>query len=372
MADKRDYYEILEITRDASQDDVKKAYRRLARQHHPDVNRHDEEAEERFKEINEAYSVLSDPEKRRRYDQFGHEAANGRYSEPGFGFGDMGGFGDIFDMFFGGGPRARRRSVGEDGADLRYDLEITLEEVSTGIEKELKLTRMRLCQTCMGTGARSGSSPQTCSYCHGTGQVRYNQQTVLGSFSTVADCSHCRGTGYIISDPCPDCAGQGRVRRTDAQIVQIPAGVENGMRIRIRGEGDAGIRGGSPGDLYVVIFVKAHKLFERQGDDIVSEIPISFVQAALGDTITVQSLAGEEKLHIEAGTQTGTSFSLRGKGLPNISNGVRGDHRIVVKIVTPTKLNEEQKKLLLEFAKSTGVEVNPEESRSFFEKLLGK
>lgn len=370
MTDKQDYYEVLGISRTASQDEIKKAYRSLARKHHPDVNRHDEGAEEKFKEINEAYSVLSDTDKRSRYDQYGHDAPGGRYADPGFG--DMGGFGDIFDVFFGGGGRTRRRSAGEDGTDLRYDLEVSLEEISTGVEKNLKLTRMRTCETCSGTGARSGSAPQACSQCRGTGQVRRSQQTVLGSFSTVTDCTNCHGTGYIILDPCTDCSGHGRVRKSNDQKVQIPAGVENGMRIRLRGEGDAGTRGGAPGDLYIVIFVKPHKTFERRGDDIMSEISISFVQAALGDTITVQSLDGEETMQILAGTQTGTSFTLRGKGLPNLNSGARGDHYVVTRIVTPTKLNDEQRRLLLEFAKSTGEEISPEEHKGFFEKILGK
>ncbi|HEY3297678.1 MAG TPA: molecular chaperone DnaJ [Armatimonadota bacterium] len=372
MSNKRDYYEVLGVGREASQDEMKKAYRRLAREHHPDVNRHDDEAEERFKELNEAYECLKDPEKRRKYDQFGHEGANGNYADPGFGGYDMG-FGDIFDMFFGGtGRTTGRRSVGEDGSDLRFDLNMTLEEVSTGIEKTLEITKLHTCGTCRGSGAREGSSPQVCSQCHGTGQVEYRRQNSFSMFSSFGACQQCRGQGYVIPDPCPDCQGQGRVRKSGEITVKIPAGVEHGMRVRLRGEGDAGAHGGAPGDLYVVIFVKPHKRYQRRGDDIISEIPISFVQAALGDTISVKGLAGEESLNIRAGTQTGTSFNMRGMGLPNINTGNRGDHQVFVKVATPTKLSDEQKKLLLEFAKSSGQEVNPEEKHGFFEKLLGK
>ncbi len=375
MSNKRDYYEILEIAKTASADEIKKAYRRLARKYHPDVNRHDENAEEKFKELSEAYEALSDPQKRQMYDQFGHQGASGHYGDPGAGgFGDMGGFGDIFDMFFGGGGRgqSQRQSTGEQGSDLRYDLEITLEEVATGVEKTVRMSRMEPCDTCAGSGAKPGTSPETCLHCHGTGQVRQTQQTILGSFSTVAPCSVCRGTGRLIKEPCVTCNGQGRHRKTTERAIKIPAGVENGSRIRIRGGGDAGTHGGQSGDLYVVIFVKQHKIFERNGDDILYEIPISFVQAALGDTIEVPNLDGTEKLHIPHGTQTGTAFTLRGKGVPNLNSGAHGDEIVVLRVLTPTKLNEEQKRILLEFAESTGVELNPEEGKTFFERLLRK
>lgn len=374
MSSKRDYYEILGIAREASADEIKKSYRSLARKHHPDVNRHDESAEEKFKEINEAYSVLSDPEKRRTYDQFGHEGMSGQRGGPGGygGFGDAGGFGDIFDIFFGGGGRTGRRSVGEDGDDLRYDVDVSLEEASTGVERVLRISRMRTCEKCQGSGAKEGSAPQTCPQCQGTGQVRRSQQTILGSFSTAIPCNMCHGYGYIISDPCDACGGAGRTRATTENNVQIPAGVESGMRIRLRGEGDAGAHGGAPGDLYVVIRVKPHKQFERHGDDIICEIPIDYVQAVLGDTMEVPGLHEKESLQIPAGTQTGTSFRIKGKGIPNINSGALGDEHVVVRIVTPTKLNDEQKKLLLEFGKSRGVDTTPVEGKNFFEKLLGK
>ena len=262
--------------------------------------------------------------------------------------------------------------MAENGADLRYDLEITLEEVASGLEKNLRLTRLQTCEGCLGTGARAGTSPQVCSACHGAGQVEYRRQSSFAMFSSYGPCQQCHGMGYVIADPCPECLGQGRIRKASDLAVTIPAGVENGMRLRLRGEGDAGAHGGVSGDLYVVLFVKPHKLYERSGDDLISEIPISFVQAAMGDAISVQGLAGDESLHIPAGTQTGTPFRLHGKGLPNINNGVHGDHQVIVRVVTPTKLSDEQKKLLMDFAKSTGQEITPEEKHSFFKKLLGK
>lgn len=373
MASKRDYYETLGIARDASADEIKKAYRRLARQHHPDVNKHDKGAEEAFKEINEAYTVLSDPQKRQMYDRYGHQGLDSRYTGPGFGFGDLGGFGDIFDMFFGSGARAqaRRQAVGERGADLRHDLELTLEEVAAGVEKELRVSRLERCDACSGSGAQPGTSPETCSYCQGTGQVTHSQHTFLGSFSTVTTCTTCRGEGRVIRDPCRACDGTGRLRKTSERKVRIPAGVESGSRIRLRGEGDAGDRGGPPGDLYVIVYVRPHEVFERRGDDLLCEIPISFVQAALGDTIEVPTLAGDEKLHIPEGTQTGATFKLRGKGLPNINSGGHGDEHVIVRIVTPRKLTDEQRKLLLGFAESSGIEVNPKKSKGLFGKSRG-
>jgi len=375
MSSKRDYYEILGVPAGASAEEIKKAYRRLARRHHPDINRSDKNSEEIFKEINEAYEVLSDPQKRELYDRYGHRGMDGRYAGPGFGFdgfGDLGGFGDIFDVFFGSGSRtgARRRSVGEAGSDLRYDLEITLEEAATGVEKNLRLSRLGRCETCDGSGIQPGSSLVECGHCHGTGEVRHSQYTILGSFSTVATCTACQGAGQVIKDPCRACGGHGRLRMTSERQVRIPAGMENGSRIRLRGEGDAGSRGAPAGDLYVVVQVRPHEIFERHGDDIVCEIPISFIQAALGDTVEVPTLDGTEKLPIPEGTQTGATFKLRGKGIPNINSGVRGDQHVVVRILIPRRLTDEQKKLLAEFARSCGVELNPE-GKGFFEKLLG-
>ncbi|MHB0913318.1 MAG: molecular chaperone DnaJ [Armatimonadota bacterium] len=369
MSTKRDYYEILKVHREASATEIKQAYRRLARKHHPDVNGGDSAAEEQFKEINEAYECLCNPEKRRMYDQFGHEGMSGG-SSSGFDFEGFGGFGDIFDAFFGGGPRGQRRPMGEQGSDLRYDLEISLEEVATGVERTLRISKLHACETCNGSGARPGSSPETCLQCHGTGQVRQNRQTFLGSFSTVAACPIWQGRGYVIVNPCGDCGGSGRVRKTAEQTVHIPAGVEHGMRVRLRGEGDAGARGGPAGDLYIMVYVRPHESFERHGDSIMLELPISFVQAALGDVIEVPTLDGPEKVNIPPGTQAGTVFTLKGKGLPNLNTGSRGNQDVVARIMTPTKLSDEQKTMLIEFAKTMGEEPHP--GKGFIGKLLGK
>ena len=372
MSGKRDYYEVLGIEKNASSEEIKKAYRRLARKYHPDVNPGNNEAEEKFKELSEAYEILSNTDKRRAYDAYGHAGA--RAGDAGFGFGDMGGFGDIFDMFFGGGMRgdARTHSGGQAGADIQADVDMTLEEAAQGVEKTLSYARQELCDVCSGTGARAGSSPETCRQCGGTGQVRQSQQTILGSFSTVTTCPICRGEGRIIKDPCEKCHGQGRNRVSAKHKVTIPAGVESGNTMRIRGAGDSGLRGGPSGDLYVRIRVRTHQIFERRGDDIFCEIPVSFIQLALGDTIEVPVLNGKSNLHIPEGTQTGHSFKLKGKGIPNINSGARGNQYVIVRAVTPTKLTDEQKQMLLKFADSAGITLNPEESKSFFEKLLGK
>mgnify|MGYP005853075575 CR=1 FL=1 len=373
MSSKRDYYEILGTSREASADEIKRIYRKLARQYHPDVNRHDESAEERFKEINEAYEVLSDPQKRAVYDQYGHQGLDGRYSGSGGfeGFGDFGGFGDIFDAFFGSGARTRGHSSAQEGSDIRVDVELTLEEVSAGADKTVRVSRMGQCDVCDGTGAQPGSGVETCSTCSGTGQVRHSQQTILGSFQTIVTCPTCHGEGRTIKDPCTACGGHGRLRQTEEREIRIPAGVESGSRIRIRGAGDTGLRGGPPGDLYVFVQVSPHEVFERQGDDIYLEMPISFVQAALGDTVEVPTLHGDEKLHIPEGTQTGASFKLVNKGIPNLTTGVRGNQYVIVRVTTPRKLNDEQKQILQQFAESCGMELNPE-GKNFFERLLGK
>lgn len=381
MAEKRDYYEILGVARGAGADEIKKAYRKLARKHHPDVNPGDHTAEDNFKEINEAYEVLSDDQKRDVYDRYGHAGMNSGVGGPqgqgdyGFSVG-FGGFGDIFDMFFGGGggaSRTRSRSAGEDGSDLRYDLEITLEEAARGVEKTIRYSHLQTCDVCTGSGARPGSSPEVCPHCHGTGQMRHNQQTILGSFSTVVPCAACRGEGRIIREPCTACDGAGRRRLATEKMISIPAGVENSARMRVRGEGDAGLRGGSPGDLFVFMFISPHETFERHGNDILCEIPISFVQATLGDKIEVSTILDETlELHIPEGTQTGASFVMRGKGMPHLHSTARGDQHVVVRVVTPTKLNDEQKASLMEFANLTGTKLNPEHHKSFFEKLFGK
>lgn len=373
MTNKRDYYEVLGVDRNATPDEIKKAYRNLARKHHPDINRHDDEAEELFKEINEANECLSDENKRRVYDQYGFQGANGRGPDMGAGFEGFGGFGDIFDAFFGGAQgRGQQRRVGEDGSDLRYDLEISLEEVASGAAKTITVSKMVMCDTCHGSAAEPGTSAETCLHCKGTGQVVHSQQTILGSFQSVTACPICRGEGSIIKTPCHVCEGRGRKRASTEREINIPAGVENGMKIRIRGEGDSGARGGMPGDLYVVLFVKPHKVFERRGSDLICEIPISFVQASLGDTIEIPLIDGVDTLHIPEGTQTGASFKLKGKGLPHMNSTHRGDEHVIVRLMTPKRLNDEQKKILRDFAKAGGDELPHEEGKSLFDRLLGK
>lgn len=365
MAVKQDYYEVLGVSRSASLEDVKKSYRRLAREYHPDVNK-STDAEERFKEIVEAYNVLSDDEKRARYDQFGHAGMNG----GGVGFQDFAGFdmGDILNTFFGGAATrpGARTSAAERGADLRYDLHISLEEAAMGAEKTVDVPRLRSCAACEGSGARPGTTPETCPACQGTGQLRHTQQTILGAFATVSPCAQCAGTGRIVRDPCATCRGQGRVFSEDPVKITIPAGVEDGARIQIRGEGESGLRGGTPGDLYVFIFVEEHPRFQRRGKELYTEIPLSFAQAALGDTVTVKTLFTEEELNIPAGTQTGTPFRIRGGGMPGLHGRGKGDLHVAVRVVTPTHLTDEQKEHLRAFAKD---EKPREEEKGFFERM---
>jgi molecular chaperone DnaJ len=353
MSTKRDYYEVLGVASDASAEDIRRAYRQLARKFHPDVNPGDKEAEARFKEINEAQEVLLNPETRSRYDQFGHDAPSGA------GFGSGQGFGDIFDMFFGGGgfsqQQQQRPHSGRDGSDLRYDLELTLEEAVTGVEKTLKLARQRTCTVCDGTGAKPGTSPTKCVQCAGSGQVRHVQNTILGSFATVAPCPRCKGEGVIIPTPCEKCMGQGRVRDSAERVVRIPAGVDNGTRVQLTGEGDSGMRGGAPGDLYVIIAVKEHPIFQRRGNDLYCQCPLSISQLSLGATVQVATLAGSDPLSIPAGTQPGASFRLRGKGVPDVSGRrANGDLHIVVGVRVPTGLNDDQRRLLRELAIASG------------------
>ena len=347
---KRDYYEVLGVTRTASDQDIKSAYRRLAVRFHPDKNPNDASAEEKFKEAAEAYGVLADAEQRRRYDRFGHAGVSssaGAWGAPGFGgiediLGDLFGFGDVFS----GARTGSRRSAAQRGADLRYDLEITLEEAAGGMTAQLRIPRLEGCETCKGSGAAEGTQPETCHTCGGTGQVRYQQ----GFFSVARTCHACRGAGRVIKNPCPDCNGAGRVEREKQMEVKIPAGVETGSRLRVQGEGEAGTQGGGAGDLYVVIHVAEHEQFERQGSNLYEAVPITFAQAALGSEIFVKTLDSEEKLKIPTGTQTGTVFRLKGKGMPALGGRGRGDLYVSVTVVTPTTLTREQKRLLEQLA----------------------
>ncbi len=363
---KRDYYEILGIAKNATDAEIKAAYRKLAIQHHPDKNPDDHTAEDKFKEAAEAYSVLSDSNKRASYDRFGHAGANGQ----GFGGFDPQGFSnieDIFDLFgFGdmfGGNRARGgRSAAQRGADLRYDLEIGLEEAATGKEEKLRIPRLEKCEECDGKGAEKGTEPETCITCSGSGQTRYQQ----GFFSVMRTCPNCAGKGQIIKTPCKKCRGAGRIEKEKTLEIKIPAGVETGSRLRVNGEGEAGVSGGPTGDLYVVIHVAEHEIFERQGANLYSAVPVTFAQAALGAEIKVRTLDGEEDLKIPAGTQTGTVFRLKSQGMPALGGRGKGDLFVAVTLITPKTLTKEQRKLLEQLAEIEDTEFQDE---SFMDKV---
>jgi len=370
MSSKRDYYEVLGVGRTAGQDEIKRAYRRLARQYHPDVN-NSPDAEDRFKEINEAYHVLSDPEMRARYDRFGHAGLEGTAFPD---FTDFGGFGSIFEDLlrgFGMGDfgRSRARARAQRGAHLRYDLELTFEEAVLGCEKEIEVPRSEMCPHCRGSGAEPGTQPVRCPECNGSGEVRRVQQSILGSFVSVTTCPRCRGEGEIVTTPCRECRGHKRVQVTRTLSVQIPAGVDAEMQIRLRGEGEPGAYGGPPGDLYVVVHVEPHPYFRRQDHNIILELGINVAQAALGDEVTVPTLDGEERLVIPAGTQTGTVFRLRDRGVPYLRRNGRGDQLIVTQVVVPTELTEEQRELLQQLGKTLGREVIPQKERGFLNRL---
>jgi len=372
-AGKRDYYEVLGVDRSSSEAEIKAAYRKLARQHHPDANPGDPGAEERFKEINEAYSVLSDSGKRSRYDQYGHDAERG-----GFGNGDFSDFNpfDIFNSFFGGGfggfsgfSGSTRRGPME-GADIDLMAELTLEEVYDGVERSFDINRVETCAACSGSGAKAGTKPQKCPKCGGTGQVRSYQQTFLGTIQSVTPCAQCGGSGSFIAEPCPDCDGQGRTRKTSTVKVNIPAGVEDGMIVRAAGQGHAGTRGGGPGDVLIHIRVKPHEKFTRQGSDLAQELEISFPQAALGAKLTVQTLKDDAELRIPAGTQSGKVLSIRGKGLPSVRGGGLGDMKVLVRVKTPERLGAKEKELYRQLAEAGGYSVN--EELGVLDKILGR
>jgi len=367
MSTDTDYYKVLGVARDASPDEVKRAYRKLARKWHPDVNPGNPDAESRFKDINEAYEVLHDDEKRRIYDAYGVEGLKGGgAADNGFGAG-FGGFGDLFEAFFGSGSRTQARTGPVRGDDLRYDLEVTLEEAAHGADRELRVPHLKACETCRGTGSREGKAPEVCQACHGTGQVRRTQNTILGSFATVVPCAACGGEGRVVRDPCPDCRGDGRVRVTDKVSLHVVAGVDNGVRIRLNGRGSAGPHGGPSGDLYVVVHVAPHERFRRDGSDLYTEIPVSIAQAVLGARVKVNTFWGERELDIPAGAQHGQTFRVRDGGMPEVSGSVRGDLFVTLAVVVPTDLTAEQRDLMKRFAELRGEETELE--RGFFEKL---
>jgi molecular chaperone DnaJ len=359
---KRDYYEILGVARTSTDADIKRAYRALAVQHHPDKNPDDPHAEEKFKEAAEAYSVLSDAQKRAAYDRFGHQGvgAGAGGFDPGFSniedIFDMFGFGDMFSQ------QGRRRTTVQRGSDLRYDLEISLEDAAAGKDEKLRIPRLEKCDDCDGTGAEKGTTPETCIACAGSGQTRYQQ----GFFSVMRTCSNCRGKGQMIKSPCAKCHGQGRVEKEKSIEIKIPAGVETGSRLRVSGEGEAGLGGGPSGDLFIVIHIAAHKEFERQGADLYAAVPVTFAQAALGAEIKVKTLDGEEDLKIPAGTQTGTVFRIKGHGMPNLGGRGKGDLFVAITLVTPKTLTKEQRKLLEQLAAIEDADFSDE---SFIDKV---
>ncbi|HHX87190.1 MAG TPA: molecular chaperone DnaJ [Firmicutes bacterium] len=362
---KRDFYEVLGVNRNATPDEIKKAYRRLARKYHPDFNPDDKQAEQKFKEVKEAYDVLSDSQKRENYNRFGHEDPMGAgfgAGQNGFGF-DFSGFGveDIFDNFFGGGFTRRRPPGPERGADLRYNLEITLEEAFRGGTREIVIPRTEICSECGGSRSRPGTRPETCTVCGGSGQQQFARNTPFGSFVSRQTCSACRGEGKVVKDPCPSCQGQGRVVKERKIEIKIPPGVDSNSRLRVSGGGDAGLKGGSPGDLYVFIDVKPHRVFRREGDDIIYQLSISMIQAALGVELEVPTLEGTVDLRIPEGTQPGTSLRLRGKGMPRLRGPGRGDQRVLVKVAIPKRLSKQQKELLQELARLSGEKAGLEE-----------
>lgn len=372
MAEKRDYYEVLGVSRSASADEIKKAYRKLAMKWHPDKNQGDAAAEEKFKELGEAYDVLSNEDKRAAYDRYGHQA----FSGPGGG-GGGGGFHDPMDLFrevfggafgggfedmFGGGG-GRRKSAKQRGSDLRYDLELTLEEAARGVEKELQIERYVSCESCHSTGSKSGSGTKKCHTCGGRGVVARQ----AGIFVQQMECPTCHGTGELISDPCDACRGEGRVQKETRVKIRIPAGVDTGTRLRSTGHGDAGLRGGPSGDLYVFVVIKRHEMFERDGDDLHCDVPISFVTAALGGEVKVPTLDGNSSIKVPAGTQGSTTFRLKEKGMPRLQSGRRGDLHVTLQVEVPTKLNAEQQEKLRAFGESIGESNKPMEE-GFFQK----
>jgi molecular chaperone DnaJ len=363
-----DYYDVLGVARGADENEIKRAYRQLARKHHPDVNADKITAERKFKEINEAYEVLSDPQKRANYDRFGHAGSDGGGFAAGAG---AEGFGDIFDMFFGAArgaaSQAPRRNGPARGSDLRYDVEITLEEAFSGTQRDISFNNLATCATCKGSGAEPGTLITACDRCTGTGVMRQVRQTPLGQFVTQTTCTKCGGDGQMIPSPCQVCRGRGRIESEKTLTVKIPAGVDDGSRIRISGSGEAGMRGGTDGDLYVYLSVKRNERFRRDAMDLYVDVPVSFPQAALGGEIPVPSMEGEIPLTLQPGTQSGSTYRLRGRGMPSVRGTARGDQLVTVHVVVPTKLSKRERELLEAFSKEGGHE--RVEDRSFFERV---
>ena len=376
--EKRDYYEVLGVSKGASEDEIKKAYKKLARKYHPDMNPGDKEAEEKFKEVNEANEVLSDPDKKARYDQFGFAGVDPSYSAgaggPGWGDGaagfDFGDLGDIFGSFFGGGfggAQRRNPNAPQRGESIRAAVTVTFTEAAFGCEKEITVERSEQCPTCKGNGCAAGTTPEVCPTCHGSGSVQTRRQTPMGVFASTAPCSKCGGTGRIIHQPCPDCHGQGRIRKRRSIKVNIPAGIDDGQTISLRGQGHAGKNGGPSGDLLITVMVQPHEIFRREGTSVFCEAPITYAQAVLGGTLEIPTIDGKVKYDIPEGTQTGSVFRLRGKGIPVLNGRGRGDQYVTVTIETPKNLNKEQKEALKKFSDLLG-ESNYEKRKSFFKK----
>ena len=376
MADeKRDYYSVLGVDRDVNDDDLKKAYRKAAKKYHPDLHPGDKEAEKNFKEVNEAYEVLSDKEKRARYDQFGHAGVDPNFNPGaggfGGGFGDFGDLGDIFSSFFGGGfgggrqanPNAPRR-----GGDVSTNVNLSFEEAAKGCKKTVKVPKIDTCDVCHGSGCEAGTSAKTCPVCHGSGHVTSVQRTPFGQMQTQTVCHNCHGSGKIIDKPCKKCAGKGRIRHTVEREVNIPAGIDDGQVLNVRSGGDAGVNGGPSGDLHVNVNVRPHPIFERQGYDVYCEIPITFAQAALGDEITVPTLDGKVKFQIHEGTQPGDEFKLRGKGIQRLNYPGRGDQYVKINVEVPRDLSKDQKAKIKEFDSSTSAK-NYKKQKSFLDKV---
>ncbi len=369
---KRDYYEVLGVAKDATNDEIKKAYRKLSKKYHPDINK-EEGAEDKFKELAEAYEVLSDADKKAAYDQYGHASTDPNFGAGGFGGGGFGGFSggfeDIFESFFGGGGgRGRNPNAPRQGSDLQYRIHLKFEEAIFGKKETIKYKREEECHTCHGSGAKPGTSPKTCSKCHGSGSVGVERNTAFGRVMTQAVCDVCGGTGKEITDKCTTCYGRGHVEADHSVVVTIPAGVEDGQQMRLNGQGEVGSNGGPYGDLYVVFQVEPSDIFDREGTEIYYTLPISFVQAALGDEIEVPTVHGKVKLKVPAGTQTGTNFRLKAKGAPKLRGTGNGDQHVKVTVVTPKNLNEKQREAIRSFAAASGDSVVEDES-NFFEKV---